>query len=291
MVSKLCKRICGKLYYYKRTLLEKAFRFKPVCSLNRLSREEQVIVSVTSFPGRLDTLDICLRSLLRQTMMPDRVVVSFGSDVTEHMLPSKLKRMEKYGVEFRYYRENIKPHKKYYYIMQESPDCIIVTVDDDCIYPKTTIEELYSSYKKHPTAVSGRRVHRIVFEEDGSIAPYKKWEKEVTDSLLPSNELVAIGVGGVLYPPHILPPETFNMEAIVNCALCADDLWLKAMEIYASVKVVWAQCSQPEPSVILKTQKVRLNKHNTGEESGNDCALQKILKFANVTESDFREAL
>ena len=49
---------------------------------------------------------------------------------------------------------------------------------------------------------------------------------------------IAYGVGGVLYPPKLLPKETFDEYKIRKLCLFADDLWLKAIENKHKIKVV-----------------------------------------------------
>lgn len=285
----LYEKLRGKISYWNKVLYDDLYRLVPVKKLAQHDNDTKVIVSLTSFPQRLETLDICLKSLLRQTVQPDKIIVTFGDDVQEKMIPPRLKKMQKYGIEFKFYEENLKPHKKYFYTMQDYKESIIITVDDDSIYPMTTLQELITSYKKYPNSISARRVHKIRFDKGGKIAPYSMWEKETKVYTEPSKELVAIGVGGILYPPGIMPSMTYNKKMIKSCALCADDLWLKAMEISAGLDVVWAVCEQPEPDVIVRTQRVRLNKVNTGEEGGNDKALKEIMVLVGLDNSDFKE--
>lgn len=45
--------------------------------------------------------------------------------------------------------------------MQEYPDDIVITVDDDLVYPSDMIFNLYQSYLAFPDCVSGMRVHVI----------------------------------------------------------------------------------------------------------------------------------
>ena len=45
--------------------------------------------------------------------------------------------------------------------MQEFPDDIIVTVDDDVIYYKEMLSELYKTYLKFPKCIVTGRAHEI----------------------------------------------------------------------------------------------------------------------------------
>lgn len=47
----------------------------------------------------------------------------------------------------------MRAHGKYHYAMQDFPNSIIVTVDDDMIYPNDTIESLWNAHVKYPNCV------------------------------------------------------------------------------------------------------------------------------------------
>lgn len=134
---------------------------------------------------------------------------------------------------------NLKPHNKYFWTMQRFPDAIVVTTDDDIFYRPTMLEELLQGHREHPGAIVGNRTHMMLTDEDGRLCSYDLWLKEQEVVLNePSMMLVATGVGGILYPPGALPPETFDVDRICKLALRADDLWLKAMEIKVNVPTV-----------------------------------------------------
>ena len=107
-------------------------------------KKPRLIVSLTSYGDRLNTLSICLKSLLNQTRKADKILVYLTDNITESHLPTSLLELRDKGIEYKFIPLDLKPHKKYYYAMQEFPDDIIVTVDDDVIYYK----ECYQSYIK-----------------------------------------------------------------------------------------------------------------------------------------------
>lgn len=240
------------------------------------SREEKVIVSLTSFQPRFKNIHWCLKSLLLQSYKPDRIVVWFGNDVTEDMLTPEMRELEQYGIEYRFDNEkNLMPHKKYFYAMQEEPESVIITVDDDAVYAKNTIESLINTHKKYPDAVCARRVHKIERSSDGAILSYNLWKKEYKSEKKPSFDLVAVGVGGVLYPPHCLFKDAFDTEKIQQLCLRADDLWLKYMETLNHVKVVWVKCFLPHPPSLEGIDS--LNEENVLDGKNDEC-LNKLEK-------------
>ena len=216
-------------------------------------RDKKIIVSLTSYPPRFNNIHLCLKSLLCQSMKADKIIVWFGSDTDETKLTEKMKELQRYGIEYRYDRKhNLKPHKKYFYAMQEFPDDIVITVDDDSVYPHNTIESLYNSYRNHPNCVSARRVHKMTFR-NGALDTYDNWKKEYRKERKESHKLVAVGVGGVLYPPRCLPIDTFDIDTINELCLGADDIWLKCMELLKGTKVVWVPCFFCHPPALSIT--------------------------------------
>lgn len=261
----------------------------PVDGLNHEKREIPVIVSLTSFPARMGEVPAAIGSMLRQTMKPDRIILHLTKSQFEGKeLPEQIKAlMDKSGVEVVFCEENLKPHTKYLYAMLANPDAIIVTVDDDIIYRPTLIEELYASYLRHPDCVSCVRAHKIRFTKEGKLMPYNDWIMESHYGIdVPSHQLLATGVGGVLYPPRCLPEEAFDKKAIEATCLNADDLWLKVMEIRKGTKVVLCADSQLPQEILQGAQTVSLLSGNVAG-GKNDEQMQKILDYFSMDLADY----
>ena len=240
-------------------------------------RSKNIIVSLTSYPARNEVLPKVLESLLKQTMKPDRIIVYLSLE----QYPSKkitrnMQKAKKYGIEFEFVDDDLKPHKKYFYSIQSFPEDIIITVDDDIYYHPKLIERLYKCYEAHPNCVSASRVHKITFNDKGEINPYNLWEKNYTQRLgKESMKLIATGVGGVLYPPGVIPSEAFDSTAIKETCLYADDLWLKMMEVANNIKVVLASRDNAV-NPISGSQKEALWRNNV-DSNENDIQLSKII--------------
>ncbi|WP_049963024.1 glycosyltransferase family A protein [Ruminococcus sp. HUN007] len=254
--------------------------------LNRKERKDQIIVSLTSFPKRFSELDLCLKSLVIQKFKPDKIIVYLGSDSRKEMLSEKLLKYENYGVEFRFDdKENLMPHKKYFYAMQEFPDAVTVTADDDVIYPRDWLESLYRSYLKYPNAVSARRVH-LMKRNNEEIAPYDYWEDQCRRIRKPSMSLIATGNSGVLYPPRCFDFTAFDIEAIKKTCLRADDIWLKCVEVKKKLPVVWVPNWQVMLPEIGTPNNEKLSDENvfTGT---NDEVLYSVMMHLKLSASDF----
>ena len=233
-------------------------------SLNDIDRSHHIVVSLTSFPARFDTLHFAVKSVLNQNMKPDVIFLCLTKEEVkdESDLPQPVLELKKYGLQIYFADDNLKPHNKYYYAIKLYPESLVITVDDDNMYDSGLIADLYHSFIKYPSAVSARRVHKIAKDKENNTLPYNKWHYEYKKETTPSPDLLATGVGGVLYPPGILPPETFNAEKIRELCLNADDIWLKFMELKNNIPVVWVKGRRIHPLTIRRAQKITLQKNN-----------------------------
>ena len=203
-------------YYSRKT-------FSGSC-LNTTPRSEHVVVSLTSYPARFNTLHLCIKSILNQSVKPDKIVLYLDDFVLDAEIPAPLRELEKNGLLIRKIPYDLRSHKKYFFALQEFSGSLVITFDDDVMYRRNTIKHLVQSYKRYPYAVSALRVHKITKGKDSGTNPYRLWRKEYTKETKPSFLLCAVGVGGVLYPPHILPEETFSVPDIKNICGKADDI-------------------------------------------------------------------
>lgn len=225
-----------------------ALRFEQYSSLpdagvKPFRKEQQVIVSLTSYPRRIDTVSRPIMDMMRQNVKPDRIILWLCADQFPNgrdELPVELLDLERLGLEIRFVDGDLKAHKKYYYAMREFPEDIIITIDDDLVFDREAIAALLEGHRRHPDAVVALRSH-IVGIKDGQLLPYNEWLSEQGDTQKPSHLTFATTGAGTLYPPHCLPEEAFDAEAIKELCLDADDIWLKAMELIADTKVVLAR--------------------------------------------------
>ena len=240
--------------------------------------KKQCTVSLTSHQKRFSTLPLCLESLFHQTFSYDRIILYLDDNEDLKQLPNEIRHFEDRGLKIIKTDDALGCHTKYFYAMSDFPNDIIITVDDDVMYSPVCLEKLYSSYLRYPKAVSANRVHRISLNEEGSIKPYLEWDFEYDANLEPAMNLFATGVGGVLYPPHILPQLAFDRKLIKKYCLYADDIWLKFMEIINHVPVVYTGIRPQHPKQILGTKETGLFQYNKAH-GINDLCIKEIKNF------------
>lgn len=238
----------------------------------------KLIVSLTTYPGRIQTLGKVLNTIYAQSHPADEIILWLAADQfpnKEQDIPEDLLvliREERLTLRW---CEDLKPHKKYFYALQEFPDDLVVTIDDDLLYGKDMLDKLYRSYLMYPDAISTMRAHLIVISEQNTLLPYNSWIKE-TDACLhtPSMQLLATGGAGALYPPIQYRKEFFDARLIEEVCLWADDLWLKAMQLMSDVPVVVASAS--ENLRYLPGSQTEALYHTNVDQNMNDIQLQRI---------------
>ena len=64
----------------------------PVCGsgVEEPSRQQKIIVSLTSYPKRFRYLHLTVKSLLLQTVKPDKIILYLGDDARDVPLPEAL---------------------------------------------------------------------------------------------------------------------------------------------------------------------------------------------------------
>jgi hypothetical protein len=220
-----------------RSVENRIIRKAPIKScVNPHKEGEQIILSMTTYPARIEKVVWTIKSLLNQDAEVSAFVLWLDRAEYEKV-PKELEQFESYGLEIRFC-DSLRSHKKYYYAIKENPDAVVITADDDVIYPENTVQKLLALHKEFPNAVicnQGRWLKR----NGSDLAPYKEWKKALPKNITkPSLNIVPIGEGGVLYPPNALCSEVFNKAALLENALTADDLWLKFMELKKGTKAM-----------------------------------------------------
>ena len=251
----------------------------PRDGLNTVSREREVIVSLTSFPPRMEIVWVVLKIMLSQTYKPDRILLYLAEEqFPGRKLPEWAELYREAGVAFIFCEEDLKPHKKYFYAMRDYPEAIIITVDDDMLYGVDLLETLMDSYAKFPKAISAMRTARIAIDENGCVLPFSEWDKicrDVTNK--PLMRFLLVGVGGVLFPPNSLHREVLNIDMIKKVCLHTSDMWLQIMAVLQGTPVVLASDNSIQRT-IEESQSVALFNKNKNE---YDSQLNAILDIYN----------
>ena len=172
--------------------VDKFLATKNFIGLNRSPRSEKVIVSLTSYKPRINDVKYTIYSLLNQTFPPDKLILWLDEDSfpqREENLPPDLLKLRNFGLTIDWC-ENLRPYKKLIPALKKFPDDIIVTADDDIFYRSDWLKILYDEHLKNPDCVIAHRAHRIRFDTQGNIFPYRLWNSEIKIAVTPPQYLV-----------------------------------------------------------------------------------------------------
>jgi lipopolysaccharide biosynthesis glycosyltransferase len=199
---------------------------------------ECIIVSLTSYPARIGTVHITIKSLLEQNCKPNKLILWLAEEQFpsgENELPSDLLKMKEYGLAIKWCRD-IKSYKKLIPSLLEYPDKVIVTADDDVIYNKNWLLQLAVAHVAAPSHIVCHRGHRVLFDKEGNIESYRNWPQEINDEIA-SYSIFFTGSGGVLYPPRSLHESVTDAELFTEICPHGDDIWFWGMALLNNTKI------------------------------------------------------
>ncbi len=251
---KLYNKCFGNNYVLRKIRVYSIARYLVCCCANKLlaykfanrnftlindnKRSPRIVISLTSFPARINTIWITISSLLEQSVRPDKIILWLSKKQfsSKEELPSELIRLENFGLDIRLVDEDIRSHKKFYYSFAEFRNDLVLLVDDDIIYPSDTIERLFEKW----ISLTGKRVicsygSVIQYTESGQRIRYDSWPEITTKETHP-NLFFGSG-GGTLIRPSDLYEDVLNKELFLKLTPLADDIWLNAMCRLGGVKV------------------------------------------------------
>ncbi len=284
-------KILNKLFFAWNYLVIRAFMRKTYPLFCRLKKcdtgvsnekyEKEIIVSMTSFPPRMNTIRWTLESVIRQSMKPNRIEIWLcEEEFPDREIPEVLKEFEKKGVEVFFTPLNLKPHKKCFHTAQHHKNSIIITLDDDILYSEDVVKRLYEGYLQSDRhSVICELAHEMLLTEDGRLKRYEEWNCEAKGIKGPSNMLMAIGAGGILYPAGFFSDDYFDMKAIKDCCLMADDLWLKFVGIRNQYPVLKTKRYAKNVYCVKGSQAVSLSEKNNGKGQNNISLSRLVEKY------------
>lgn len=286
--NKLCDKIIGYIEAYYNLFWVKHIKSKPfkVKGINKKHRTEKIIVSLTSFPKRIDGVWITIVTLLNQTVQPDEIILWLAEEQFDGLesLPENLLNLQQYGLQIRFC-DDLRSHKKYYYVMAEHPDDLVILADDDTFFPCDMIEQLYKLHIKNPKDIIGTTVVKV---DDYFSLPAQWGKLKSGERALHSMHIQPYTGQGTLYPPHSLDEEyLFNKDLIMKLCPYADDLWLFYMSLRKKTPVSVVYKERAMPIGIYGTGENSLWQIN-GKEQKNDIQWQDILDYFSQKENDLR---
>ena len=231
--------------------------------------EEEVIVSLTSYGRRIQEVFLPIESIMQGTVKADRIILWVDERLKTAALPITLLRQQERGLEIRFTKD-IRSYTKLIPALKAFPESLIVTVDDDVIYPYDFLENLMNVHRQHPESICANVVLKMEKDRDGKFLPIKEWPYITED--MEGEALFFEGFGGVLYPTHCFTEEILNEEVFTALCPTADDVWFNAMAKKAgrSIRLVDIHPYDYIANVNPNVQDTALYLVNNNDEQNND---------------------
>lgn len=204
-----------------------------------MKRNPKLIISLTTWYKRISTVHLVLNTLLNQSKKADGIILCINKEEMDEAhveIPYEVIELVDKGFVTILWAENLKSYKKLVPTLLQYPDDIIVTADDDILYPINWLELLYASYLKYPKAIHCHKASYFLFDKSFTLpANYKPCGD--LDRLSPFNTYF-VGCSGVLYPPHSLYKDVIRHDIFMKIASENDDIWFWAMAVLKHTRVV-----------------------------------------------------
>jgi hypothetical protein len=243
--------------------------------------QENIIVSLTTYSKKIYDVFLVVESIFEQTLKPDKLILWLAEDeFKESDIPLLLKKQQERGLEIAYCKD-IKSYKKLIPTLQKYPEDIIITVDDDVMYPVDLIENLTKACHVDPSCIHYYKGWKMTFDRHGKLHPYHKWQ---VNNSYNDRSFVTLptGVKGILYPPHCFYQDVTREDLFMKLCPLADDIWFKAMTLLNDVP-----CNRVPHSMkclgILNNADMGLHNINVYQKR-NDTQIKAVFDHYNLWE-------
>ena len=245
----------------------------------------KIIVSLTTIPSRMTHIYPCLLCITKQVVKADEIVLVLpkeskrepkpdGSDPYE--MPKNLYDfIQKEKITIYRPEKDWGPATKLLPVLKREMDKklppekenLIITMDDDKLYDKHTIESLVNCWKHNPNFVAGRKGGFMEFTKNKKNHPLYEQSKKFgfmcetprrgADFTKPGLIHVIYGTGGVLYRPSFFDEGVFGYESnnAPKEAFFVDDVWISGQLAKRNVSSLIAP--SPRNKYHEKTENIR----------------------------------
>ena len=215
------------------------FRKAMKYGVTREKRKQQIIISLTSHPPRIGKAHLTVNTLLQQDLKPDRVILWLAREQfpEPESLPKELLRLQKYGLEIRWYHD-VRSYKKLVPTLKEFRDAIVVTTDDDVYYARNMLRILIEEHRAHPDEIICHEITRPMLDSKNHLrAGSGNGNYCGTSSYF--NKI--LGSHGVLYTADMLSDDVFDEDCFMTEAPTNDDIYFWAMAVRKGTRIRQAQ--------------------------------------------------
>ena len=262
---------------FQKKLFFHSFEGEELEIINKINENRiNIIVSLTTSKEKIQSLslDISIKSLLNQTVLPYRIILSINKKDIIYLSDFLKLLIKNNTIEIIFVKKDWKYLNRYYYIPDKYKNFPIVVVDDYIKLEKNALENLIKSYISNPDVISARRVCKLAFNSIGNLRPFKFWPKDYECEKNPKFYLFAIHGAGTLFPPKALNlTEDFlcYFKKVIN----AHDFIIKYFELKENIKTVYVNNTKKNSPLNIELFEkynnlitISLNDHQLKEDFG-----------------------
>jgi len=236
----------------------------PAQPLNTDPREKFVIASLTSFPARIEYVHLAIKSLMLQSYKPDRIILWLANEqFPDRKLPQNLLDLQKFGLEIQWC-DDLYGHKKYYYcIKAQKANEVVITFDDDILYPVDCIKRLMEKHREFPGCLVCERAQAHKDAKRENMENPGRWA--VISNVgcnTPSYGLNPSPGGGCLIPYSAFYKDAYDENKIRELAYKNDDLWYMFMAAENGTRIVKTRKYHKIFTLIQGSQTVQMATEN-----------------------------
>jgi len=208
----------------------------------------KIYVSITSIFQKQTLLSNTLKSILAQTVLPDKCFIYLSEEpylldkgFKDRKLCDDINNFINKNPLFKIiWCKNIGPYRKLLYLLKEkwNEDCLILTMDDDINYHPDLIRNYIIDYDKYKCCISYRGFSHHFSKSDFSDFNYEKRLKYTVFKNI--YNFANSGVGTVTHPTffHKTQDLIFDLKLIDELCKTTDDIWYYFCRIANNIETV-----------------------------------------------------
>ena len=231
---------------------------------------------MTTYPGRFKSALTAIETISNQSKKPYALVINIAE---EDWRAAQLDfiRQAKFAFKGWVIVEpcvNLKPANKIIPTAQKHGDNVIITFDDDVVYPRNRAEELLNKHKEYLHNPIAYRTRMVKFHNK-DVTPYGSWHISYGDEV-PNKLNFPTSVSGSLYPANFFPDSFFDVDKYIKLSHNNDDIWTYFHVLLKGSSFVKGGTEIVPPGV-PGSQESALWKSNVSK-GGNDAIISRLEK-------------